>query len=78
MMLCGDWSHVGNYGGCAHWASSKCLCYVLNPPSSNKSATNGMTIFTLKLVAVSYAYIQYSAKLITLLDLVILPLCVCF
>ena len=77
-MLCGDWPHVSDYGGCAHWASNKCLWYVLHPPSSNKSTTNGMTIFTLTLVAVSSAYIQYSEKLITLLDLVILLLCVCF
>ena len=69
---------LANYGGCAHWASSECLHYALHISFPNKSTTNGMTIFTLKLVAVSYAYIQYSAKLIILLDLVILPLCVCF
>ena len=78
LMLYGDWPDISNYGGCAHWASSECLHYVLHPPSSlTKNTTNSMTIFTLKLVAMSYAYIQYSAKLIALLYLVILPSCVC-
>ena len=56
---------------------SECaMCYIL--PLLTKSTTNGMTTFTLKLVAMTYVYIQYSAKLITLLYLVILPLSVCF
>ena len=54
-------------------ASVCAMHYIL--PLLTKSTTNGVTIFTLKLVAMSYVYIQYSAKLITLLDLVILPLC---
>ena len=62
LVLCGDSPHISNYKGCAHWASSECLRYALHPPSSNKSTTNGMTIFTLTIFAMSYAYIQYSAK----------------
>ena len=76
LTLCSDWPHISDHGGCAYWASGKCWHYILHPPSSNESTTIGMTIFTVNLVAMSYAYIQYSAKLITLY-LVILHLCAC-
>ena len=74
LTLCGDWPCIGNYGRCAHCAPSKCLHYVLHPPSSNKSTINGIIIFTLTIFAMCYVYIQYSVKkLITLLYLIIYP-----
>ena len=35
-MSCGDWPQVDDYGGCASWASSECLCYALQAPFMDK------------------------------------------